>query len=196
MVGTSKTSGSFTLQDEDTGEKANVALKVDGTTQGLHVISESNIEDKDGKHLLAGDAYAINIEYVMNDSQTVDHSFKSPNTSTRIHLKFKTYSAGRTEIQLFEAPTGVVYDFSWSSKNRNRESSNTAEAVVQSIDSLTTPGTYIWKESNYGSGLSVNQSPPHFSQEIILKQNTEYLFRVISHDPSNLTTVQVQWYEV
>lgn len=35
-----KTSGSTTVQDEDTGEKANVALKTDATTYGLHVIAE------------------------------------------------------------------------------------------------------------------------------------------------------------
>lgn len=152
--------------------------------------------DMDFARLYDGVAYNLNVEYILNNGQTVDHSFQTPNTSAVICAMFKTYSADRSEVQIWEAPTITTYAFSWTPKNRNRISSNTSAVVFQTITTTASAGTFLFKESNYGSGISVNQSPINRSSWFVLDQNTEYLFRIISHAANNLHTFQINWYEV
>lgn len=191
-MGVSKTSGSSTIQDEDTGDKAAVNTKSNGEF-GLEVIAE--VSDIDLNSLLAGDAYCISMEYVLNSGQTVYQSFTTPNNSDLIKMQFKTQSMGRSEIQVWEAPTGVTYSFSWTPRNRNRNSSNTSNATVQAVNTQTTLGTFICKESNYGSGQTVTASPINNSRVYVLKPNTEYLFAMKSFDASNLTYLNLEWIE-
>lgn len=166
--------------------------KIGNVGDALKVTSE----DQDRVNLVAGDAYCVNMEYSLNNGQTVYQSFKTPNTSTRIYIKAKLYSADRSEVQLWENPTGVTYSFSWTPKNRNRESSNTSASTLQAVNTQTSAGTFLCKDSTYGSGITTTSSPIQITQEWLLDQDTEYLFAMKSYAASNLTTLQLQWYEV
>jgi hypothetical protein len=101
-------------------------LKVDDT--------DDVTEDK--RRLIDGEAYVLTIEYVMRLNQTIYQSFKTPNNSDYIQLYFKTYSTGRTEIQLWEAPSGVVLGWQWLPKNRNRSSLSTTNVVIKNVISV------------------------------------------------------------
>jgi hypothetical protein len=158
--------------------------------------AQAAIIDFDRQHLYDGNAYILTIEYVMNQNQTIYQSFKTPNNAQRFLIWHKCYSAGRSEIQFWETPTGVVYNFAWTPRNRNRNSSNTSNATVQAVTSLTTPGTFLFKDSNYGSGITVGQSPLHITNEMLLAPNSEYIVALKSYDASNLTQVQLYWYEI
>lgn len=152
--------------------------------------------NEDKERLEAGQAFALNIQYVLSNGQTKYHSFITPNSATRIHFKFKTYSAGRSAINLFESPTVNAYDFSWTPRDRNRETANSSSMTVQAITSVSSAGTFLLGENNYGSGLAVSSSQILTSPEFILAPNTEYLIGMTSYEASNLTTVQTTWYEV
>ena len=151
---------------------------------------------EDKSRLINGDAFAVNIEYSLNDGQTKYQMFTTPNTSTRVHLSIKCYSAGRTQITFWENPTTPVVNFGWTPRDRNRETANTAASTVEDLTSVTAPGTFLIKESCYGSGLATNQSHIMEFPELFLDQDTEYLIGMTSYEASNLTTVQLKWYEV
>ena len=150
--------------------------------------------EQDDADLLAGKCFCVSIEYVLNLNQTVYHSFLTP-ASQKVRLRLKTYSADRSEIQLWENPTVTAYAFNWTPRDRNRSTSNTAGSTVRAISTVSPLGTFLCKESNYGSGITQSQSPINGTQDWILDANTEYMFAMRSYAASNLTTLQIQWCE-
>ena len=151
--------------------------------------------DEDDERLRNSDAFTLGIEYVLNNGQTVDHSFITPAAPTQVKFRFKTYSADRSEIQLWEAPTIGAYNFPWTPRNRDRVTNAATGMTVRAVSTTTAPGSYITKESNYAAGLSIHPSVVKFSQWYLLQPGTEYMIRMRSYAASNLTTVQLQWYE-
>lgn len=151
---------------------------------------------EDKQKLSNGEAFVLSIQYVLNNGQTVYHSFQTPNTDKRIHLRFKTFSSDRTSILMYENPTVTAYSFSWTPRDRNRETANSSTTTIQAVSTQSSLGTFIHSENNYGSGLTVSESQVLHSPEFILDQDTEYLFGMQSFAASNLTTLQLLWYEV
>ena len=179
------------------GDKVIIEGGSDGTSIGnvgdsLKVIGS----EEDSARLEAGQAFTVSMQYLLNNGQTVYQSFKTPNTSTRIKIRYKTYSTQRTQISVYENPTGATYSFPWTPQNRNRELNTASTVVIQAVSSQTTIGSFFYTEANYGLGYQVAPSPIQISQWLLLDQNTEYFFAMNSSNASNLCTVQLQWYEV
>ena len=152
------------------------------------------ISSEEDESLNAGKCFCLGIEYVLNLNQTVYHSFQTP-ASQKVRIRFKTFSSDRSEIQIWENPTVTAYAFTWTPRDRNRSTSNTAGSTVRAITTVSPLGTFLCKESIYGSGITQTQSAINGSQEWIFEANTEYMFAMRSYAASNLTTLQLQWCE-
>ena len=183
----------MTVEDGQDGSGLKARVKEIGGVNRMAV--DALQRDEDDERLRNSDAFTLGIEYVLNNGQTVDHSFQTPAAPTQVKFRFKTYSADRSEIQLWEAPTIGAYNFSWTPRNRDRVTNAATGATVQAISTTTSPGSYVTKESNYAAGLSTHPSLVKFSQWYLLAPGTEYMIRMRSYAASNLTTVQLQWYE-
>lgn len=149
---------------------------------------------EDKKHLFDGKAFRLTIQYVLG-VETVLHSFQTPDTSTRIHLRFVTYSNERTQILVYENPTVTTYNFSWTPRDRNRVTANTPASTVRAVTTASSNGTFLFVEPNFGDASNFANTQKHFT-EMILAQNTEYLFGMQSYSTSNLTALHLLWYEV
>ena len=76
--------------------------------------------------------------------------------------------------------------------NNNRNSLNTSVATIIKDPTSVTTGTKI---SGYLAGSNRNSGVNSREKEIILKQNTVYLFKFTSTSNSNTITFCGEWYE-
>jgi len=96
-------------------------------------------------------------------------------------------------VQVYEEPTTTANGTSYTSFNRNRNSSNTSDTVIYDTPTVTSPGTLI--RTLLIPGANQSGSAGGISTEIILKQSTDYLVRITSQQNSNLFSWAIIWYE-
>lgn len=159
----------------------------DSKFKALLVQQIEHSEIHEGNHFYISDfeTEALNgtIEFVV----TVPDVVKEP------HMIFKGSGTSGVSFEIFENVTNVVGGSPVTLQNSNRNSLNTSiMTVLKDPSSVVTPSPRIWGQtvgSNRTAGLVGR------AEEMDLKRNTTYLFRLTSLGAGNVISYLGSWYE-
>lgn len=134
----------------------------------------------------------------LDDGNSRELLFETPNTTKWMHFTFKTTGSFETTVYLYEDTTKTT-GTAMTEWNHNRNSSTTATMVVTHTPGSSGDGSLIYT-AYFGAdagpaatgGIRGDTRP---EQEIVLKQNAKYLLRVTSGTDSNAITTVAAWYE-
>ena len=163
---------------------------IDRGTNTLQGIDYSHHEIHAGKHFYYQDAVTL----ASAASQT--YVIKTPNTTEWAHLTFQFDGSAITTFELYEGSQYVASGSVSLAINNDRNSANVSSTTIYkgSVASGTI-GTLI---RNFKGGAAQGAvragSTSRADDELILKQNTTYLFRAISGTADNLVNVKFMWY--
>jgi hypothetical protein len=142
------------------------------------------------QHIDDGNRYLVAGHVDLANGGTVDFSLQTPDSTKRIHMLYSADVSGATTIDFYENVTSVSGGSALAMINKNRNSSNTSDAVVL-INPSSTLGDRI-DGFKYGSA---GGSPARF-RKMILKQNTTYLWRLVSAEDNNFVSFRGEWSEL
>lgn len=162
----------------------------DSATNTLQTIDYPHHEIHSGSNFFYTDSNTLG-SGVSNDTMII-----TPDNTAWAHMTFMATGSAITTVEFFEDTdrTGTSLKTSY---NSNRNSSSTSGlSIYEGTSGGTTNGTLIWgMSSGSASGSSREGLTASHEGEIVLKQNTKYILRVSSGTASNLTNVQLSWYE-
>jgi len=157
--------------------------QVDPTTNSLKVLDYAHAE------LHSGDHFAVrNFELVAKNA-TKDILIVTPDTARWAHMVIGLESASSVVVgTLYEATVTSSDGTLDGARNRNRNFPDDNTTLVYEDPTVTTVGDLIYTAS-VGSGRNIGGGARD-SEEIILKQNTKYLFRMTEQ---NVVATVVNW---
>lgn len=165
-------------------------LRLDKATNSLQTLDYSHHEIHAGSHFFVTDYQTI------GSASSVDWLIQTLNTTKWAHLTFEVVGVAVTTVTLYEGSdrsgtTGLT------EQNNDRNSANVAAVTVhRGVNGGTTDGTAIWQSSGgSASGAFRGGTTSGEASEIILRQNTKYILRVLSGTAGNICAVKLRWYE-
>ena len=167
----------------------NSVISQDAATDAINIIDYAHHEIHSGSH------YFVRGYTDMSDGDSIAFSLTTPNTTKWTHISFNINHSGVLIVKMFETATVTGGD-TIAPYNNNRNSSSVSVNVVISNPTVSVEGTCIdstkagsdTRFSQYGGGQGRDG-------EIILKQNTTYLWRFISGADNNVVSWDAEWYE-
>lgn len=165
-------------------------LRIDGATDSLQVLDYPHHEIHAGSHFI----YTDSVE--LDSAETQDYLITTPNDVKWAHMIMDRDGSAITQFLLYEG-SDKIGTTPQNTINNNRNSANVSTTKIhKGTSGGTTDGTLI---SQYKSGAASAQSKQgsevRNENEIILKQNTKYILRIISSTNANLVNVRLVWYE-
>ncbi len=149
--------------------------------------------DFDHHKVHEGDSYEVSIAQDVAGEASLDLLVITPNTTKWLHM----FLEGQSEAEGFwyvYRDTNSTGGSGITPLNKNENSINTSGATITSGPTVTTPGTQI-RIAKTGSGNKVGGFIRGVG-EMILKQNTKYLFRFTnSIAQDKWVSQQLTWYE-
>ena len=129
-----------------------------------------------------------------NVGAVIEFVVTTPDTDVDIRMRFKIGGTQQTTMQIYRDPTGVVGGTPGVPINNN-EKSNIASVltVVKDPAAIGGDGTLIYGQSvggNRETGLLEEK------EEMILRRNTSYLYRMTSGANGNVISYYGMWAEV
>jgi hypothetical protein len=182
--------GTVGIQGYRSSDATYQPARLDKATNTLQTIEYEHHEIHAGSHFFYTDSVTL------ASSGTQVYLLTTPDTTKWSHLVFMATGSAITKVDLYEGAnrTGTTEQ---TLLNSDRNSLTAATLIVhKDISGGTTDGALIWTmqsgtaTAQSRSGLTANRE-----SEIILKQNTKYLLRITSSTASNLTNLQLEWYE-
>lgn len=159
----------------------------DETTGGLIVVDFEHHEIHEGDHFFVAGVTAMGL------NGTIDFLFTTPNTTKWSHMTFSILgNAGGVNIKMYES-ANTSGGTAVTAINNNRNSAVTSTATVKTNPTtITTLGTLIYEAE---SGVNRGAGFIDRAREIVLKQNTSYVFRITSLAAANNVSYAGEWYE-
>jgi len=164
--------------------------RLDATTHTMQTIDYEHHEIHAGSHFFYTD------KVTLGSAGTQVYLITTPNTTKWAHIIMQITGSAITTVDIYEGAdrTGTTAQTVF---NSNRNSLTAATTTVhKDVSGGTTDGTLMWTRS---SGAATQQSRTGMeagrNAEKILKQATKYLIRITSGTASNLTNIQLDWYE-
>jgi hypothetical protein len=162
----------------------------DSATKAIMVVDYPHHEIHSGSHFMYTDCVTL------ASAATQDYLLTTPNTTKWSHLSFEFSGSAITALDVYEG-TDKSGTTPQTIFNNNRNSATTSvNTLHKGTSGGTTDGTKIWCQK---SGSATNQSLGGASSkqdtEIVLKQNTKYIFRLTSGTADNLVNLILGWYE-
>lgn len=167
---------------------ANEGDGIDGSTNTLQFIDYEHHEIHAGSH------YTV-FNYVdgLSVGDTVEFTVTTPDTTTWAHMSYELESITGGKLEIFEGTTGVSGGTTITPINNNRNSTNTSTlTILLDPTAITDDGTSL---GIYLAGANRGSGQIRRDKELILKQNTTYLFRFTSTANSNSLGYIAKWYE-
>lgn len=117
----------------------------------------------------------------------------TPDTTKWLHTTFVVTGTLAFVARVYEAATVDVEGSATTAYNRDRNSGTTSGGTFRLGDTFTSKGTLIWQQyvgagNKTGGGALIRS-------ELILKQNTTYLFELESKAAANVLSGALDWYE-
>lgn len=141
-----------------------------------------------------GGAFTCSKTQDTTNGANFDFILITPNSSLQLHFTYEIDVEGESDFTIYEdAVTGTGTTLAIF--NRNRNSATTSSAIVQTNPVTVTTGTTLLRQFHVGSNQQFGggDRPTH---EIILKQNTKYLIRLMNATAlNNYMAVKLDWYE-
>lgn len=164
---------------------------VDSTTGSLVGIDQAHHE------IHAGDHFFITNYITLNLAGTLVYGVTTPNTTKWAHMFWEIDCTGETLFQMYEAAT-YTGGSAATAYNSNRNS-----ATASGLSIVTTPTVSVAGNIIAQSLLGLAAAPSKAAlagntkreDEIILKQNTQYVIKFTSNSNSNNITYRALWYE-
>jgi hypothetical protein len=163
----------------------------DGPSNATRTIDYAHHEVHDGS------AYWAYKTVTLGNGEVSTVGVTTPNTTKWAHLLLKVDLSAAATFDILEDVTSFSGGASFTVLNFNRNSSKTSGLTVitgHTGSDLITPtgGTTIWTEALGTRGASTSRQN---ASELILNQNSNYLFRVTNGAASNNTSILLTWYE-
>ena len=164
---------------------------IDTTTNALGTIDYAHHE------VHGGSAYWTYKTATLGNGEISTIGVTTPNTTKWAHLLMRIDLSAAAVLDVLEDVTSFAGGAAFTVLNFNRNSTKTSVMTVitgHTGSDLITPtgGSAIWVED---LGTRGQQTTRENGSELILKQNSNYLFRITNSTASNLTTILLSWYE-
>jgi len=165
--------------------------QLDRATLALNTIDYEHHEIHSGSH------YFVSSFSSLAASGTINFCYLTPNTTSWHHMLWDIESTSEAQFKVFEGADFDTGGTLVTPYNSDRNSTKTSAAVIRLNASVTTAGT-ILKQKSWGvSGIpsKVLGGGSRSNNELILKQNTKYVFQIINITGANLLSYAGFWYE-
>jgi len=186
------THGSLSVILADAG---NIPAEVDNSTHTLQTIEYEHHEIHSGSHYFIGRASSLAL------SAVIDVQVQTANTTKWPHLTFQLQCAAETAWWIYENVSFTLTGSTLTPYNNNRNSANTSGTIFYQIANASVAlanadtnitGSTLLIQGVIGDGREGGQDER--SKELILKQNTKYLFRAESLSAGQVG-YNIEWYE-
>jgi hypothetical protein len=169
---------------------------LDASTYALMTISYPHHEIHDGN------AYTITqfaAKDALDTGSPLTYYVVTPNTTAWAHLWFQAELADGGYVEVFEDNgTAAEFDVSGGTSqtpiNMNRNSSNTSGLTITYGATVTAADAAARIDVRVIGGKKAAGATAS-RQEFIMKQNTEYLFRLSTYADNNEGSLGLEWYE-
>lgn len=171
-------------------------VRMDASTNSLQVVDYEHHEVHAGSHYFIDDVSDLSINNVF------DMQFTTPNTTKWSHFTFSLNSESETDWYIYEGGTINTPGTAYTPYNNNRNSANTSGMTVATV--LSTNLTNANAATNVSSALRLrhgitgagrgNSGTNERGKEVVLKQNTTYVFRAIA-SAAGYVNFDLNWYE-
>lgn len=170
----------------------NIDNSVDNLTNAIETIDYEHHEIHGGSHF-----YLCGFETIA-DTVEIDFAVTTPNTTKWSHMTFDIEGTTQTEFYIYEA-SAVTGGTAATPLNNNRNSTTTSVLTIVKNPTVNTEGNLIFSQSKGKAGATPSKASSGGvvtrNREIILKQNTTYIFRITSADDDNIISYCGEWYE-
>jgi len=165
---------------------------IDRATETLQIITYEHHEIHAGSHF-----YICSFE-TLDDGDSADFAVTTPNTAKWAHMTFQVEGTSQTEFYIYEG-SAVTGGTATTPLNNDRNSANTSDLTIAKNPTVNTLGTMIYSQSKGLVGATPSKADSEGvvtrEREIILKQNTTYIFRITSRQDDNIVSYCGEWYE-
>jgi hypothetical protein len=184
----------------------NVPIEADASTGALLTIAYEHHEIHDGRHY-----FVEGYQFLTSSGDSLIFLFNVNDVTRWPHLIFDFNLNGAASISMYEgAADGEEVPIDTLTTrltpvNNNRNSSNTSVhdlfwgQTLNDFVATDSIGTVVWSDSvDTGGGNANSPNPSHSSgrdDEIVLKQNTSYLWIVVAKENDVLSRFKGSWYE-
>lgn len=167
---------------------------IDTVTRSVVMVDHAHKELHDGKH------FFVSGFETENSAGKIEFIVTTPDTTVRAHLLFSVQGSEKVTAEVFEGASGITGGASTTPVNSNRNSANTSVfTITKDPTSITGDGNRIDAYSVGTASLTPsaqgNIGEAKREEELILKQNTVYLFRITSGADANTISYKASWYE-
>jgi len=165
-------------------------VKLDANTEVQMFVDYAHHEVHAGSH------YYIKNWYDIAGSGTVkEFILTTPDSTKEVHLLTAFNTEAEFTLSAFEGVTTSDDGDAITPINNNRNSSKTSVLSTFEDPTVTNDGDAIWT-IKMGSGGNKSTGERRGDAEIILKQNTKYLFRITKNATgTDWVDINLKWYE-
>lgn len=150
------------------------------------------------KKIHSGDHFFVCSAETLASGSSAVFGCVTPNSTRWSHMMFECEGTTQTEMYIYEDSTFTGGSVA-TPLNNNRNSVKTATLSVYKNPTVTNLGTQLFFQSKGLEAATPSKASNEglFSREkeIILKQNTKYIFKFISRGADNILSYCGEWYE-
>ena len=171
-----------------TGDDTYQVPRVDTATHSITTIEWEHLE------IHEGDSYFICDVVDLGNAANRTILIITPDTTEWAHIIFEVEMELEATIRLHEGATVVASGTQITAFNRDRNSINTATAIIYHTPTISNDGLLL-HAAQLGSGKKSGGETRSLN-EIILRQDTNYILRVINQtNNNNVISTRISWYE-
>lgn len=163
--------------------------QVEVTTNSLKTITYSHAE------LHSGDHYFSKQTFILASGAAKNILIVTPNTTRWAHMIFgASGETGEIQIDIYEGTTTSDNGTRDNERNRNRNFADNNTTLIYENPTITGNGVLLISQT-FGASKTTGGGGRD-AEEILLKQNTKYLFKITNNTVSNnKINTQIDWYE-
>lgn len=171
-------------------------LRMDKSTNSLQIVDYEHHEVHAGSHFFIDDVADLAINNVF------DMQFTTPDTAKWGHFTFTLNSEAEVEWYVYEGASITTPGTPYTPNNNNRNSENASVMTVGIAESASlaaanaitdVTGAKQLRHGIIGAGKQ-NAGTDERGKEVVLKQNTTYVFRAIAN-AAGYVNFDLNWYE-
>ena len=161
---------------------------IDGYTNAIKTVAYAHSEIHSGSHYSVCD-YSLGL----STADELEFAITTPDSLKEVNMLFKLYASDGATLDVYEGASSVVGGTTVTPMNNNRNSANASILTIKYNPTSITDGT---KKEGFLAGAGRGESGiASREDEIILKTNETYLFRITSLGNSNSISYCAGWYE-
>jgi hypothetical protein len=141
-----------------------------------------------------GESFLVKNYTTLANGASIDFAVVTPNSDVWAHMSFLITGTQGTKVDIYEASDFDADGSAVTPINTNRNSSNTSVLTITSDPSVNSDGNLIW--SGYNGALKTSSEHESIA-ELILKQNTKYIYRITNLTiQDNIVDYVGYWHEI